>query len=143
MNQGKLKVAAIVEGWFPIGDCEFEVTISKGSLEYSLPFYGNCDDWKAFAERLLRFPIDVNDQTHFEIGSPQSSMWLMLVAYCYDEKGHTALRVVMNKNEDEPHRCQLAFSIPAEAASINQLGLLLLNWHASNGSEIIWEAQTS
>ena len=143
MKQGKVNVIATIEGWSPVGDCEFEVTISKGSIEYSLPFYGCVTDWKVFGEKLLQFPMNVEDQVKFEIGSEHSSMWLTLTAYCCDEKGHTALRVVMSKNEAEPHSCRFSFSIPAEVASINQLGFLLSNWQATNGSEITWEAQTS
>ncbi|MDO7852790.1 hypothetical protein [Hymenobacter convexus] len=141
MKQGRITVEATIEGWFPVGEGEFEVTISRGSIQHSLRFYGSGENWRTFGNRLLDFPLSVKDQVQFEMGSNNSA--LMLVAYCYDEKGHIALRVVMNANEDEPHSCQLAFSIPAEAASINQLGFLLSNWQATNGSEITWEAQTS
>ena len=143
MRQGKVKVTATIEGWLPIGNCEFEVTISKDSIECSLPFYGSVTDWKAFGKKLLQFPMSVEDQVKFEIGSKHSLVWLTLTAYCYDEKGHTALRMVMSKNEAEPHSCRLSFSIPAEAASINQLRFLLSNWQPINGFEITWEAQTS
>ena len=126
-----------------MGDCEFSVTISKGSFEFSMYFYGNVGEWMALGKQLTTFPLNIADQARFEIGSQSSLIHLALNAYCYDEKRHTALGVIMGKNDGEPHRYRFDFSIPAEVASINQLGQCLLNWKVENGSEIIWEVQTS
>ena len=100
MNQGQIKIAATSESWFPAEDYEFQVTVSKGTIEYSIHFYGNVDDCQAFGKRLMTFPLNVDDQAQFELGSRSYSTYLSLAAYCYDEKGHNALRAYLEFYEN-------------------------------------------
>jgi hypothetical protein len=141
MIEGQIKFVASVDY---DGDVRFDVTISKGKIETHSHFYADVDTWKQFGEQLTTFPKNVADKEVFDAsynGPYRDS--LLLEAYCYNTQGHTAVRVSADNNEPPPNRCQLDFSIPAEAASINRLGQLLLNWQVENDSEIIWEAQTS
>ncbi|TGE22263.1 hypothetical protein E5K00_18625 [Hymenobacter aquaticus] len=124
-------------------DCTFDVTILKGKIETHVTFLGSVDTWQTFAKHLLRYPATVNDKAAFEVRGGPCQDYFCLNAYCYDAAGHTAVQVITDNNEDIPGRCRMEFSIRAEAASINNLGRLLLDWQVENDSEIIWQAQTS
>lgn len=126
------------------GDCTFDVTISKDKIETHIHFYGDTETWKAFGKQLTNFPQSAAECVVFD--ASRNDLYidsLLLEFYCYDAHGHAALRVVVDNNEDKHLRCRLDFAIFAEAASINLLGFLLLNWQVENGSGIVWEAQTS
>ena len=59
------EIAATVEGYAPVGDCEFDVTVSKGAIEYRLHFYGTVGEWRTFGRRLTSFPLNIMDQIRF------------------------------------------------------------------------------
>jgi len=144
MREGAVEIFASIENYFPVGDCEFDVIVSKGTIENHLQFYGDTDTWKAFGKQLTDFPQNAAECVVFDASHCGSYLdSLLFEAYCYDAQGHAALRIVVDNNEDKQRRCKLDFSILAEAASINRLGYFLLNWQVENGSEIVWEAQTS
>ena len=96
---------------------------------------------KRIGEQLDSFPQSAVACIVFELGNVGS--YLMLEAYCYDVQGHAALRIVMANNEEAPCGERLEFSIVAEAASLNTLGRLLMNWQTENDTEITWQAQVS
>ncbi|GGG62152.1 hypothetical protein [Hymenobacter glacieicola] len=143
MNQGAIRISASMDehgyGW----GC-FDVTISKGETTTHLTFFADEDTWKDFGKELSCFPVAVSATVSFEAGIIDTSdSYLKLQAYCFDAYGHAAIRVSVDNRKPDPDRCKLAFSIPAEIASINRLGHLLRNWRAENNTEILWQAQTS
>lgn len=141
MTEGTIKIAASVDY---DGDCTFDVTISKGTIETHIHFYGSTDAWKDFGEQLVIFPKRVEDSVVFDATTNGFYMdSLLLKAYCYDAQGHTAISIITDNNYSDPDQCRLDFSVSAEAASTNHLGHLLLNWQVENESEIVWQAQTS
>ncbi|MBG8552623.1 hypothetical protein [Hymenobacter guriensis] len=142
MHSGKILIeASSVED---DGCCTFDVTITRGKIEAHMHFYGNTDAWKEFGRQLTNFPQNVADSHSFESGlNRRHTDFMVLRAYCYDALGHTALQVLLDNNENLPAKCRLEFSLLAEAASINKLGLLLTNWQVEHDSNILWEAQTS
>jgi hypothetical protein len=53
------------------------------------------------------------------------------------------LYIILDNQECLPHKCRIEFSIIAEAASINKLGLQLFNWKVEQQDTIEWKAQIS
>ncbi|WP_170934789.1 hypothetical protein [Hymenobacter gelipurpurascens] len=138
MNEGTIRISASVDH---DGDCTFDLTASKGKIEAHGHFFGDLDTLREFGEQLIAFPeAGINSYAAFECDWP---IQFVLKVYCYDVQGHAALSVAYDNKEDEPHRCRLEFSIPAEVASFNRLGHLLLTWQVENDSELLWQAQTS
>lgn len=127
-----------------LGEGPYQATIAKGSLGVPLRFFAAETAWQRFAQELLTFPRTPTERLFFDARhvAPYRHS-LLLEAYCYDAAGHCALRVVFDNNYPDPGRCQLTFSLPAEAASLNHLGTLLGQWLARPASTMQWEAQTS
>ncbi|QIL75718.1 hypothetical protein [Hymenobacter sp. HDW8] len=141
MKQGTIRISASVDY---DGDCTFDVLISKGTIETHIHFYGDVDTWKSFGKQLIDFPQDISDYVVFDARTTGFYIdSLLLKAYCYDAQGHAAIKILTDNNYPDPDQCRLDFAILTEVASINQLGLLLLNWQVENNSEIIWQAQIS
>ena len=139
--RGEIRFAASVDY---DDDCMFEVVVSQGTIESRSHFYGHTDTWKEFGRRLIAFPGDITEHVVFETGQRHSNFaYLSLRAYCYDPRGHAAVKVIADNNDADPYRCKVEFSIPTEVASINKLGQCLLNWQIKNHAEIVWRAQTS
>ena len=117
----------------------FYVTIYHGEMKFSRSFYHDCSAWQDFGQELSDFPKTSDSTVTFEMVS--SRLWLQ--AYCYNPQGHTALRVRVEKQGPDPDKSKFEFSIPAEAASLNQLGRLLAGWPRKDNIELQWQAQTS
>ena len=100
--------------------CAFAVAVSKGTSRSQVLLWGDADTWQDFGQQLTAFPGHAADYVLFEAGSFPAR--LILKAYCYNAQGHAALRVVIDNSEEEPGRCRLDFSIPAQVASRNRLG---------------------
>ncbi|MCB2407471.1 hypothetical protein [Hymenobacter lucidus] len=125
-------------------DCTFDVTVAYGTIEAHMHFYGQPDTWSQFGKQLLNFPRNPADSAVFEGGvNTKGYDFMCLKAYCYDAGGHTALKVIIDNNAEEPRECRIEFSILSEPASLTQLGRLLAGWDVRTVSERIWEAQTS
>lgn len=142
MTEATIKIAASVDY---DEYCTFEVTISKGTIETHLHFYGHSDTWKNFGAQLMAFPQDAAHKVMFQEGNDDNygPWFLSIKAYCYDHQGHTALHIIMDNQERLPQKCRVEFSVLAEAASINKLGLILFNWEIKQQHTIEWKAQTS
>ncbi|QJX45812.1 hypothetical protein HMJ29_02220 [Hymenobacter taeanensis] len=143
MKEGNIRFSARVDE-HDCGYCTFSVEITRGILATQITFFDDEDVWKSFGQELISFPRAITSSAEFEAGNVASSDgYIKLQVYCYDGYGHTALRVTVDNKLIEPDRQRLEFSIPAEIASINRLGHLLLSWQVDNDSEILWQAQTS
>ena len=144
MIGGTIKFAASIDY---DGDCTFDVTISEGSIKTHVFFYGDSETWVTFGEALQAFPLQSQDVVVFEAGAPefntQGYAAILLKVYCYNRQGHTAIQVIVDNNEPLPIKERVEFSILAEAASLNKLGIALANWQIENGTEIVWEARLS
>lgn len=142
MKQGKIKIRVTVD--FD-GDCTFDLTVSNKSFRTTVRFYGDVDTWKDFGSQLTKFPKNVKSFVEFDRSQnhpfPADSFFLR--AYSYNQIGHSAVKVMVDNHDVEPDRYRVEFSFPAEAASINLFGQILLSWDVTDGSEITWEAQTS
>ncbi|PJJ47907.1 hypothetical protein [Hymenobacter chitinivorans] len=138
--KAEIKLAASVD---QDEDCIFDVVVRKANVETHVTFFGAVDTWQSFATQLLEFPSSAAATAVFNVEGGVYRDTLLLVAYCYDAAGHTALKVSTDNHAELPDRCTMEFSIRAEAASLNKLGQLLLGWQVKHDSEIVWEAQTS
>ncbi|MCA8831347.1 hypothetical protein [Hymenobacter pini] len=143
MLQGSILIRASLDE-YDYDWCDFEVVVTKGQSETQVRFGGAVDTWREFGLALQSFPSKTNDYRLFEsgLGSLHEEK-LILKAYCYDSLGHTALTVNIDRQEEPPADFRIHFSIPAEVASLNQLGRMLANWEVKDNAEIYWEAQTS
>ena len=121
-----------VFGWF-------DVTIRHLGMILRCSFLQESGAWQEFGAELSHFPLNTAATIFFEQATP----YLRLQAYCYDHLGHTALRIWLENQEPDPDGSKFEFSIPAEAASLNQLGKLLAGWQLHDTPELLWQAQTS
>ncbi|WP_426492908.1 hypothetical protein [Hymenobacter sp. 102] len=143
MLQGSILFRANVDE-YNYGMCTFFVTVQKGALEVQTSFYGDANSWKGFGNALLAFPTKTTQYLFFQSGiDSYAEEKILLKAYCYDSLGHAALTVNIDHQKEPPNDFRINFSIPAEVASLNQLGRLLAKWEVKDNSEIYWEAQTS
>lgn len=139
MINGCILIRARVEE-YDYGWCAFDVTVKKGDFETQVYFYCDVAAWSNFGLALQSFPSKLTDYVLFESAHNEK---ILLKAYCYDTFGHTALSVSIDNQKTPPNEFRLHFSLPAEVASLNQLGRLLANWEVKNNSELYWEALTS
>jgi hypothetical protein len=126
-------------------DIQFQVRIENYYCKTSLDFYGYADDFKEFGHKLSEFPKSISDTVAFQIGEDDRkwAYYMFIKAFCYDALGHTALRIVVDNFGDNVYGHRSEFSINSEAASINLLGQILMNWNPHVTKEIIWESITS
>jgi hypothetical protein len=143
MIVGELKISA---SSYSDDYAAFDLTASRNTLQVHAHFWEYINVFEQFGARLAIFPQSLGDTVEFEVGKSLpgfSSSYLLLKAYCYDANGHVALKITVHNNALEPEAQQVEFSIPADIASLNQLGRLLKNSLPVGSSEIVWQAQIS
>ena len=146
MKTGKIIFTTRVD-YFGEGPCD--ITIVKDKLEAHVYLFADAAMWRNFGRELIDFPRHADERVTLDASryDPFRDS-LFLEAYCYDPQGHTALRVVVGNNQDAPYGYKLDFSIPAEAASLNQLGQLFLRYipetvvDSASWTDVIWEARS-
>ncbi|MDO7847022.1 hypothetical protein Q5H92_11685 [Hymenobacter sp. M29] len=126
------------------GDCLFHVSISRPDVKADAYFYGNANTFKEFGKGLMLFPKDSTDIVEFQAGqnSHPAQCFLLLRAYYDSRHGHIALKITADNNQEMALHNRFEFSIAAEAASINELGRMLVGWHVEDVPQIIWKAET-
>jgi hypothetical protein len=142
MTEGTIKISATID----YGNyCTFDLTVATGWVRQSTSFFGYTDTFKDFGKSLMSFPMNTAHEVLFQEGKDEGyGPWFIAIkAYCHDHQGHTALHIIIDNQERLPLKCRLEFSILAEAASINNLGLKLLNWEIEQEHTIEWKAQIS
>jgi len=105
-------------------------------------FYAYPDELRDFGTKLEAFPASVGDVVVFEYGSQDQKeeyCWVILKAYVYDAKGHTALEVGAQNNQDPPAQASGSFSVALEAATLNRLGAELVAWSQSKKGDFEFE----
>ncbi|MGY2131628.1 hypothetical protein ACW9KT_05345 [Hymenobacter sp. HD11105] len=142
MNKDSIQISASIDHDY---DCTFDITVSTGFIRQSLSFFGYTDAFKEFGWALKGFPMNTTHEVMFQQGTDDGygPGYLMIKAYCYDHQGHTALHIIIDNKERLPQKCRVEFSILAEAASINKLGLKLFSWEFEQQDTIEWKAQIS
>ncbi|RSK35514.1 hypothetical protein [Hymenobacter metallilatus] len=138
MNTGSLQILT-----WDIADStySFEVTICFQQLATKLDFYAECDIWRQFGRELQTFPLSLTHEVTLQI--QQAEMALELTAFCYDNEGHAALRVMVNDNRVQPGPYRLEFAIPTDIGGLNELGRKLAGWSLHAYDEFYGEFHTS
>lgn len=121
---------------------QLEFFVSNGSFSGNVDFYCNAEDLKTIGRALQNFPSKIDDEYRYELGSenPQDRwyMYFLLRAYTINSLGHCAIQFAINKNTVEPHEGICRFSIEADAASINRLGVLFQRFSKLEDFEFEW-----
>lgn len=119
---------------------EFEIT--NGQFSGRTDLYCGVQEIKAIGEGLARFPSCIDDEFRYVHGSenPEDRCYrfFLLRAYITDLAGHCALQFKVNNNTNEPLEGMCAFSIPADAAAINRLGVMLTKFAELKHLELHW-----
>lgn len=123
-------------------DIQYVIKLSSDLCSTTLDFYSHANIFKAFGTSLTHFPKNVNDVVVFQLGEDDKrySEYLNLKAFCYDDIGHSVLRVVADNNAKGAIGFRTEFSIFAEAASLNVLGEKLEKWNPELEKEFYWES---
>ena len=127
------------------GDCVFDIDIIRPDVKSYVYFYGDVGTFADFGKALMTFPKSATDAVIFEVGQvghPSSFGYLLVKAYCASPAGHTALKIVVDNNEERAAHHRFEFSIASEAAAINKLGAMLSNWQMKTNPQIVWKAET-
>jgi hypothetical protein len=110
---------------------------SMGSLE----FYDYPGTFHEFAQKLISFPVSIDDEITFETGENRPPYYMLMRAFCYERNGHTAIQIIMDNHQPCPDMVKTEFYISTIPASINTLGELLFNWDPKKDEELVWEVQ--
>ncbi len=120
---------------------------SSDNFSGNIDFYCNTEDLKMIGKALQNFPSKIGDEYRYEVGSENSKdrwyMYFLLRVYTIDSVGHCAVQFAMNKNTSEPYEGTCRFSIQADAASINRLGVLFEKFSRLEDFEFEWSPQLS
>jgi hypothetical protein len=117
-----------------------ELSASNGVFAGTVDFYCGPGDLLEIATALSPFPTKIPDDYVFEYGSPGSgsNSYLLLRAYTLGPLGHCGLHISMNRNCTPPNEGVCEFSIPAEPAALNKLGLLLRHFAQLEHLKLKW-----
>lgn len=126
-------------------DIQYVIKLSSELCSTTLDFYSHANIFKAFGTSLINFPKNINEVIVFQLGEDDErySEYLNLKAFCYDNSGHSVLRVVADNNAKGVIGYRTEFSIFAEAASLNVLGETLVKWNPELEKEFFWESYNS
>jgi len=118
-----------------------EVFASNGSHSARQDFYCGLEDLENFGRALTSFPSTLEAEARLEVGdrNARSAHFVLLRAYVYDIRGHTALEVELIRNFTNPNGAAAHFHIPCEAASLNRLGQDLLAWCRDRTGTLEWQ----
>lgn len=119
-----------------------EFVVSNGGFRGAADIYCGVEELKEMGRALRRFPAKVGDEYRFEYGSEKPEdrfyRYFLMRAYTTDAVGHCAIQFVINLNSVEPNEGACRFSLRAEAASINRLGVLFEKFSELRHLEFRW-----
>ena len=119
-----------------------EFVVSNGIFGGSTDIYCGVEEIKELGKALQNFPATVGDDYRYEYGSEKPEdrfyRYFLLRAYTTDSVGHCAVQFIINQNCGEPDEGVCRFSIKAEPASINLLGVLFEKFSELRHLEFTW-----
>jgi hypothetical protein len=97
------------------------------SEAYSYP-----ETFSQFGQSLTQFPGSTADEVRLELGStdPGYAEHLLIRAFVYDGSGHCAVEFKAHTRGDALAASSCQFAVPTEAASLNELGRMMVAWAA-------------
>ena len=121
---------------------QLDFFVSNGNFSGNTDFYCNAEDLTKIGRALKDFPSKIGDEYCYEIGSENPKdrcyVYFLLRVYTINSVGHCAVQFVINKNAVEPYEGSCRFSIQADAASINRLGVLFEKFSKLENFEFEW-----
>jgi hypothetical protein len=92
--------------------------------------YSYPETFAEFGRALTKFPNSIADEVKLELGSadPGYAEHLMLRAFVYDGSGHCAVEIRTHSRGDVLTSSSCQFAVPTEAASMNDLGRIVIEW---------------
>lgn len=91
------------------------------------------ETFSQFGQALIEFPKSTSDEVKFELGSidPSYPDYLFIRAFIYDNSGHCALEFKMESRGNSLASSSVRFSVPTEAAALNEMGRKIVVWSLS------------
>jgi hypothetical protein len=95
--------------------------------------YSYPDKFSEFGTALINFPTSIADEVLLELGSsdPAYADHLLVRAFVLDGVGHCAVEFKSQCRGDALNSASMHFTVPTEAASLNELGKELVAWSES------------
>jgi hypothetical protein len=119
-----------------------EFVVSNGIFGGATDIYCNVEDLKEMGKALQNFPTEISDEYCYQYGSenPEDRFYryFLIRVYTTDSVGHCAIQFAINKNSIEPNEGICRFSVQADAASLNRLGVLFEKFHELRHLEFRW-----
>lgn len=126
---------------------QLEFFVSNGSYSGHTDIYCNAEDLKTIGRALRNFPSKIDDEYRYELGSENPEdrwhLYFLMRAYTTDSVGHCAIQFAISINGDELNESSCRFSIAADAASINRLGVLFEKFSKLEEFEFEWSPELS
>jgi hypothetical protein len=106
--------------------------------------YGYPETFSEFGQALVDFPRSVSHEVKLELGSndPSYSEYLLLRAFVYDGAGHCAVEFKAESRGDSITSSSVRFAVPTEAASLNDMGRMLMAWSLSPAEPFTFEGSS-
>ena len=121
------------------------IAASNGRLSGYLEYYSNVSDLVSFGKQLVDFVGLKQGDVTYELGSERKedrfAFYLGLRVRALDSKGHCAVIVRLNNNQEVPDREIAEFCITAEVADVNRLGRLLSEFGRLQHRVLSWTVQ--
>lgn len=125
---------------------ELQLEVSNGVFTGALHMYLKRSDIEEIGNALLSFPRNATDVYRFEVGSERAedrwAYYFLLRAFTFGAR-QTAILFRLNNNGDLPFRALSEFCVEAEAAHINTLGRLLLEFAKLEHERLVWSSAES
>lgn len=92
--------------------------------------YAYPETFAQFGQALTRFPRSTADEVKLELGStdPGYAEHLLVRAFVYDGSGHCAVEFKAHSGGDALASSSCQFAVPTEAASLNEMGRMIVAW---------------
>ncbi len=126
-------------------ELNIELYASNDDTSVTQDFYCYVQELQQFGSALSNFPSSLNSEVRFEIGR-RSSDWAYFVslhAFVYNNRGHSALEIEVDRHADAPYGHSAHFYILCEPASLNRLGEKLVAWCRKHQSDLEWSLSSA
>jgi hypothetical protein len=121
------------------------IAASNGRLAGNLEYYCNASDLSSLGKQLAGFSGRKSDEIIYELGSEKPedrfAFFLSLKVKALNSLGRCAVLIRLNNNQTIPEREVSEFSIPVEAADVNRLGALFLEFSRLKHRAFDWSVQ--
>jgi len=126
---------------------QLEFVASNGAFHGRTDLYCAVEDLQEIGLALQKFPSRAGDEYCYEYGTEDPQVrfyrYFLLRAYTVDALGNCALQIAINLRAAEPEEGMCKFSLRADAASINRLGELFVQFAQLRHLEFRWSLRSA